>query len=182
MRVRMLHNLLLSAAVLTVGIASAASDVSGDEAIVKRLTHEVRMYPQYTIWDNITFRVQGGKVELFGAVSQPYKKDDLSRLAHSVPGVASVTNDLKVLPLSSTDDRLRVQVARAVYGSAAMQRYGMQPLPPIHILVENGHVTLEGVVANSFDKQIAGMRAASAGLSFSVTNNLQVESPSPKKG
>jgi hyperosmotically inducible protein len=177
---------VLMAAAIAAGIAGAstngASAPTGDTGIVRRLTHEVRMYPQYTIWDSVNFRVENGKVELLGAVSQPFKKDDLGRIAKAVPGVTSVTNDLKVLPLSPMDDRLRLQVARAIYGSSALFNYAMQPLPPIHIIVENGHVTLEGVVGNALDKQLAGMRASSAGLSFGVTNNLTVELPSPKKG
>jgi hyperosmotically inducible protein len=89
---------------------------------------------------------------------------------------------MKVLPLSNFDDRLRLQVARAIYGSPTLSRYGMGALPSIHIIVDNGHVTLEGVVANDMDKQIAGMRASSAGLGFGpVVNNLRVENPKSKK-
>jgi hyperosmotically inducible protein len=175
------------AAVFALGIAGAATTStatpSSDAEIAKRLVHEIRMYSRYTIWDNVSFRVQDGRVEILGEVSQPFKKEDINRLAKSVPGVGSVTNDLKVLPLSPMDDRIRLQVARAIYGNSALSRYGMQPLAPIHIVVENGHVTLEGVVANDMDKQIAGIQAASAGLSFGpVVNNLQVENSKTKKG
>jgi hyperosmotically inducible protein len=97
--------------------------------------------------------------------------------------VAGVTNQLEVLPLSPFDDRLRLQIARAVYGHTALSRYAYQSLPPIHIIVDNGRVTLEGVVNNDMEKQIAGMQASSAGLSFGpVVNNLRVENPKPKKG
>jgi len=174
-------------AVIALGVAGASTTgtpTAGTDAdIVKRLTHEVRMYPRYTIWDNVSFRVQDGHVELLGEVSQPYKKDDLGRIAKSVAGVNSVTNSIKVLPLSPMDDRLRLQVARAIYGYPTLSRYGMGALPSIHIIVDNGHVTLEGVVNNEQDKQIAGMRASGAGLGFGpVVNNLQVEHPSPHKG
>jgi hyperosmotically inducible protein len=139
------------------------------------------MYSRYSIWDNVNLRVNGGAVELTGQVSQPYKKQDLQRLVQRVPGVTSVTNELQVLPLSSFDNGLRLRVARAVYGDPALSRYAIQPLPPIHIIVNNGRVALEGVVSTEMEKNLAGMRASSAGLSFGpVQNNLRVENPKAK--
>jgi hyperosmotically inducible protein len=152
-----------------------------DEDLAKAVRHEILMYPQYTLWDDISFRVDNGNVMLSGAVSQPYKKDDIGRLAQHVAGVASVTNNIRVLPLSPNDDRLRIQVARAIFRDPSLSRYSMGAVPSIHIIVDNGHVTLAGVVANAMDKQIAGMRASGAGLSFGpVSNNLVVEN-APKK-
>jgi hyperosmotically inducible protein len=96
--------------------------------------------------------------------------------------VASVTNELKVLPLSSHDDRLRLQIARAIYSDPALIRYRNMALPPIHIIVDNGRVTLTGSVNSTLEKQVAGMRASGAGLSFGpVVNNLEVENPPAKK-
>lgn len=153
-----------------------------DAGIARQVIHEARMYPQLTIWDNLQVRVHDGNVELTGAVTQPYKKSDLGRLAERVSAVKSVTNDLEVLPLSPLDNQLRWQVARAIYGDPALSRYAMGALPSIHIIVDNGRVTLEGVVATQMDKQIAGMRANTAGTSFGpVVNNLQVADP-PHKG
>lgn len=172
--------------IVSVGIAGATTKTNGnvprtDAELAKAVTHEVLMYPYYTIWDDITFQVTNGQVQLLGAVNQPFKKQDIGRLVQRIPGVTGVANDLKVLPLSPFDDRLRIQVAKAVYGDPALARYRGFALPPIHIIVENGHVTLDGVVANSMDKQIAGMRASAAGLSFGpVINNLQVESKPAK--
>jgi hyperosmotically inducible protein len=174
-----------TAALLVAGAANgAAGNVPRTDAeIAKAVTHEVRMYPRYTIWDDVSFRVANGQVEIFGAVSQPFKKTDIERMVSRIPGVASVSSELKVLPLSSFDDRLRVQIARAIYGDPAINRYALQANPPIHIIVDNGHVTLTGWVNNDMEKQIAGMRASTAGLSFgAVTNNLQVEHPSAKRG
>ena len=152
-----------------------------DNQIAQKVVHEIRMYPRYTIWDNIQVRVRGGDVELLGQVSQPFKKPDLGRIAQSVPGVSSVTNEIEVLPNSFFDDRLRLQVARAIYRDPVLSRYAIQAVPPIHIIVDNGHVTLEGVVNNAMEKNVAGMRANQAGLSFGqVTNNLQVEQPAKK--
>lgn len=176
----------LMAALMCVGVAAAANKPNAnlpqsDADIARQVRHEVLMYPYYSIWDDVNFRVSGGQVELLGAVNQPYKKSDIERLVRRVPGVTSVSDELKVLPLSPNDDRLRLQVARAIYGSSAFTRYAIQPVPPIHIIVNNGHVTLTGVVSTPMEKQLAGIRASSAGLSFGpVTNNLEVEHPSKK--
>jgi hyperosmotically inducible protein len=184
MKSKLLTRLAL-AAVLTVGLAAAKAPVTAsyrDSDLESKVGHEIRMYSRYSIWDNINFRVANGNVDLMGQVSQPYKKSDLQRIVAGIPGVNSVTNDLEVLPLSNMDDRLRVQVARAIYRDSVLSRYGMQPVPPIHIIVDNGHVTLEGVVSTEMEKNIAGMRASGAGLSFGpVVNNLRVETPSKAK-
>src|SRR5690349_9281644 len=189
MRKRFLGGFLTAAALLvSAGIAGASTKNAPfvprtDEEIVKQVRHEVLMYPNYTIWDDINFSVHNGQVELLGAVNQPYKKSDLQRIVQRVPGVTAVTNDLKVLPLSSFDDRLRLQVARAIYRDPVLSRYAIQATPPIHIIVENGHVTLTGVVNNDMERNVAGIRASGAGLGFGpVVNNLQVERPAPKKG
>ena len=120
-------------------------------------------------------------MDLVGQVSEPFKKADLGRIAQRVPGVTSLSNDLKVLPPSPMDERLRLQVARAVYRDPVLSRYSMEALPPIHIIVDQGHVTLEGVVSTDMEKNVAGLRASGAGLSFGqVTNNLRVENPTHK--
>jgi hyperosmotically inducible protein len=176
-----MHTVIGAFLVMSIGWAKTPALPPTDDTIVKQTGHEIRMYPHYTIWDNITYRVQNGSVELNGEVSQPYKKDDIARIVQRIPGVVSVINNVKVLPLSTNDDRLRLQVARAIFRDPVLSRYSMEPIPSIHIIVDNGHVTLEGVVANEGDKNIAGIRANSAGLSFGmVTNNLMVET-SPKK-
>ena len=165
---------------LSAGSAGAAVTVS-DADLAKQVRHELVMYPRYSIWDDVSFRVSEGQVELMGAVSQPYKKADMERLVRGIPGVAGVSDDLKVLPLSDFDNRLRLQVARAIYGDPSFRQYASMALPPVHIIVENGHVTLTGIVATDFEKNIAGIRASGAGLGFgAVTNNLQVERPARK--
>jgi hyperosmotically inducible protein len=184
MRHTILNKFMLAAAVLGLGIAAAATNgavSASDAGIAKKLTHEIRMYPRYSIFDNIGFFVDEGRVELLGEVSEPFKKDDLGRIAQRVPGVTSLSNDLKVLPPSPMDNRLRLQVARAIYRDPVLSRYGMETVPPIHIIVDNGHVTLEGVVGTDMEKNVAGLRAAGAGLSFGqIRNNLHVEHPSHK--
>jgi hyperosmotically inducible protein len=169
--------LSLSATASTTGTPSGA-----DADLAAKLGHEIRMYARYSIWDNIAFRVHDGDVELQGQVNQPFKKVDLERVAQHTPGVRSVTNNLRVLPNSFFDDRLRRQVASAIYRDPVLSRYAMQSVPPIHIIVDNGHVTLEGIVNNDMEKNVAAIRAQGAGQSFGqVTNNLQVENPKVKK-
>lgn len=166
------------------GVASATTRQSGsltDSDIAAKAAHEIRMYSRYTIWDNISVRVNGGDLELLGQVSQPFKKADLQRIVQRVPGVLSVANELEVLPVSFNDDNLRMRVARAIYRDPVLSRYAIQAVPPIHVIVNNGHVTLEGVVNNDLEKQVAFMRASSAGLSFGpVQNNLRVENSKSK--
>lgn len=176
---------LLAAGVMaTAGFAATTTKAPAtDGEIAHKVAKEVRMYTRYTIWDNVNLRVNNGEVQLLGEVSQPWKKKDIERLAQSVPGVTSVTNELKVLPLSGFDNDLRLRIARAVYGHPSLSRYAIQAVPPIHIIVDNGHVKLEGVVNNEMEKTIAGIQAGTAGLSFgAVENNLRVENPSRKNG
>jgi len=184
MKHTIVNKFVFAAVVLGLGVAAAATGntvSASDAAIAKKLTHEIRMYPRYSIFDDIGFSVDEGRVELLGEVSQPFKKAELGQIAQRVPGVTSLSNELKVLPLSPMDNRLRLQVARAIYRDPVLSRYGMQPVPPIHIIVENGHVTLEGIVSTDMEKNVAGLRAAGAGLSFGqITNNLHVENPSHK--
>jgi hyperosmotically inducible protein len=179
MKFKMLGSGLIAAA-LVAGVAGAktsAPALTGDAAISQRVIHEVRMYPWYSLFDNVNVQVTDGTVHLFGEVTQPNKKSDLEHAIARVPGVAVVDNELKVAPLSPFDDQLRLQVARAIFRDPVLSGYALQPVPPIHIIVNNGHVTLEGVVRTPMEKQIAGMRA-NAGLSFGLaTNNLKVEEP-----
>jgi hyperosmotically inducible protein len=146
-----------------------------DGAIAMDLTHEIRMYPYYGIFDLVQGDVNGGVVTLRGAVRQPVQKTDYERLAKQVAGVKAVKNELEVLPLSNFDDQIRLRMARAIYGSTLGTRYGNQALPPIHIIVKNGDVRLEGVVLNQLDKTLVGNAARFAGNFFKLENNLQVE-------
>ena len=179
MKAKLLGQIAL-AAVLAASAAFASSssgqrNAATDDEIARQVRHEVLTYSHYTLWDDINFTVNQGAVELNGAVTQPYKKADLGKIVQRVPGVASVTNRLEVLPLSPMDDSLRLQVARAIYRDPSLARYGFGAVPPIHVIVDNGHVKLTGVVASSFDKQVAGTRASSV-LSFGeIDNELRVE-------
>lgn len=177
---------VLVAAVLVAGSAFAASNNNGnvpktDEQIAQSVRHEVAMYPYYGIFDDLGFNVVNGQVQLTGNVTEPVKKSDIGNLVAKVPGVTSVTNSINVLPLSDFDNRLRIQIARAIYSDPTMTSIAMEAVPSVHIIVNNGHVTLTGVVATEMQKSIAGIRANGAGLSFGpVSNNLVVENPAKK--
>jgi hyperosmotically inducible periplasmic protein len=149
---------------------------SGNQA---RLTNEVRhqlvMLPYYSVFDNLEYQVNGNVVTLLGQVTQPYIKDDAAKAVKGLEGVETVDNQIQVLPLSSFDDRTRRAEFQSIYSFSSLQRYSNMAVSPIHIIVANGHVTLEGVVDTQGDKDAAGIRAKSVPNVFSVTNNLRVQ-------
>src|SRR5262249_35621916 len=124
---------------------------------------------------NLAYRVEGSTVTLMGQVTRPTLKSDAENVVKGVEGVEKVNNQVEVLPLSSMDDRIRLATYRAIFGQPGLDRYAMQAVPPIHIIVNNGKVTLEGIVANEGDKDRAGVQANSVSGVFGVTNNLKVE-------
>jgi hyperosmotically inducible protein len=146
------------------------------KSLEERVKSELLRLPYYEVFDHLTFRVDGDRVALSGVASWPTLKTDAERAAHSVEGVTTVTSDIKVLPLSSHDDRVRLATYRAIYGDLTLARYRLNPHPPIRIIVENGHVALKGVVGSDMDRTIAHMRANSVAGASSVTNDLQVGS------
>ena len=144
--------------------------------IAKHVRHELVMLPYYNIFDDLAFKLDGGTVTLLGAVVKPTLKDDAGRVVKKIPGVQQVINDIEVLPLSPMDDQIRAAEYRAIYGDPSIStRYGYRALPSIHIIVKNGHVTLEGVVANQGDKNLIGIKANGVSSVFSVINDLVVE-------
>ncbi|MGO8818526.1 MAG: BON domain-containing protein [Terriglobia bacterium] len=151
-----------------------ADDVTPQQ-MLEQARHEIVMYYAYGIFDNVNFEAHNGTLTVSGQVTQPFKKTDIGNILERVKGVAELNNNLEVLPLSTFDDRLRLQVARAIYGDPFFIRYANQALPPIHIIVKNGNVTLEGVVASTLDRTKAEMAALHTGLSFAVVDHLQVE-------
>jgi hyperosmotically inducible periplasmic protein len=173
--------LLVSTGLVSAGAAGKQpADLQPDTALANSVRHATVMYPRYSIFDDVYFQVENGTVHLNGVVTQPFKKSDIDEIVRNVTGDNRLQDDIRVLPLSPDDERLRMRVARSIYGDITMTKYAMNPLKPIHVIVENGHVTLTGVVDTNFDKQIAGTRAASA-MSFGpVVNNLQVTNPVKK--
>ncbi len=151
------------------------------ERLAKRVRHQLVMLPWYSVFDNLAFRIDRDKVTLLGQVTRPVLKSDAETAVKSIEGVASVKNDIEVLPLSPMDDQLRRAVFRAIYGEAGMQRYANQPIAAIHIIVKNGNVTLEGVVDSEMDRNLANLRANQVPNVFSVKNNLVVAANSKKR-
>ena len=149
--------------------------------LARKVRHELVMLPFYGIFDNFSFRVDNGTVTLMGHVSRPVLKSDAANVIKRIEGVKGVINEIEVLPLSNFDNRIRLSTARAIYGSATLSRYGLGALPSIHIVVKNGEVTLEGVVATEMDRNVAFIRANGVFGVFKVNNHLLVEQASRKK-
>lgn len=176
---------LLVMAVIFVGIAgttfarpaaqASQGQMAANPTIVREVHHELAMLPFYSVFDDLAYRVDGTKVTLIGEVVRPVLKDDAENAVKHIEGVTQVDNLIQVLPPSPMDDQIRRAEYRAIYSEAQLQMYAVRNIPPIHIIVNNGHVTLTGVVANSADKDLAGIRANQVPNVFSVDNKLQVE-------
>lgn len=152
---------------------------ASDSRIAREVRHELIMLPYYSIFDDLGFQVNGSTVTLLGKVVRPTLKSSAENVVKRIEGVSNVVNKIEVLPLSNMDNQIRFAVARAIYGDPMIgDRYGNRALPSIHVIVENGHVTLEGVVANQGDKNLINIRANSVPNVFSVDNELQVEAKS----
>ena len=144
------------------------------ERITKEVRHELLMLPYFGVFDNIAYKVDGYNVTLLGQVTRPSLKSDSENVIKHIEGVEKVDNQIEVLPPSPSDDRIRLRLFRSIYGFPALQKYALGVQKPIRIIVKNGHVSLEGVVDNEADKNMAGIRANSVSGIFSVNNNLQV--------
>lgn len=145
------------------------------ERIEKAVRKELVTLPFYGVFDNFTYKVDGYSVTLMGQVTRPTLKSDAEAAVKGIEGVEKVVNNIEVLPLSPGDDRIRLATYRSIFSEGALERYAMQAVPPIHIIVKNGHVTLEGVVSTQADKTMADLRAKTVSGVFSVTNNLRTE-------
>lgn len=153
----------------------------GVDRIVREVHHELVMLPFYGVFDNLAYKVDSdGTVTLLGQAVRPTLKSDAENVVKRIEGVENVVNNIEVLPTSGMDDQIRVATYRAIYGNSTLSQYQLRAVPPIHIIVKNGHVALEGVVARQMDKQIAGMQANQVSNVFSVTNNLRVEEEEKK--
>jgi hyperosmotically inducible protein len=151
------------------------------DRIVKEVRHELVMLPFYGVFDNLSYKVEpDGTVTLMGQVARPVLKSDAENVVKRIEGVEKVVNNIEVLPTSMMDDGIRRAEYRAIYGNEVLSQYQMRAVPPIHIIVRNGQVTLEGVVSRQMDKQIAVMQANQVPNVFGVTNNLVVEEDEKK--
>ncbi len=158
------------------GSMAGYSSQRSEDRLIREVRHELVMLPYYNVFDNLSFRVDGSTVTLMGQVTRPTLKSDAGNVVKRIEGVTQVNNEIEVLPLSPNDDQIRRAVYRAIYGNSALStRYGFQAIPSIHIIVKNGNVSLDGVVSNEGDKNIADIQAKSVPGVFSVTDNLMVE-------
>ena len=174
------NGMFLSAALLAAQLGFAANHTgeAGERRLEKEVRRELVTLPFYSLFDHFAFRVEGYTVTLMGKVSSPTLKSDAENVVKRIEGVEKVVNEIKVLPLSPNDDELRLRLYRAIYGHSVLQTLAIRAVPPIHIIVEKGDVTLEGVVASEMQKNIAGIQANGVPGVFSVTNNLRVEGKS----
>ena len=156
--------------------AGQTSAQSGVDRIVREVHHELVLLPYYGVFDNLAYKVSpDGTVTLLGQVVRPTLKTDAQNAIKHLEGVERVDNQIEVLPPSPMDDQIRMAIFRAIYGNSDLSPYALRAVPPIHIIVKQGHVTLEGAVAKQMDRQIAEMQAKSVPNVFSVTDNLQVD-------
>jgi hyperosmotically inducible protein len=161
---------------LAAGASTAGSISSGSVThIEKKVSHELNMLPYANVFDYMTFSVdQNGTVTLNGEVTNPVLKSDAANVVKRIEGVERVENNIQVLPVSFFDNGLRARLFRSIYGYGPLQRYALGVNKPIRIIVQNGHVTLMGIVASDFDRNVAGMRANGVSGVFSVDNQLKV--------
>ncbi len=171
----LLLGLGMMASALSFSAQSALASVQGTIAIEKQVRHELNMLPYVNAFDYLSFSVdENNNVTLMGQVTRPVLKSDAANVVKRIEGVEHVNNQIQVLPVSFMDDGLRLRLFRTIYGYPTLQKYSLGVLKPIRIIVENGHVTLMGVVDNEMDKNIAGIRANGVPGVFSVDNQLKV--------
>jgi BON domain len=176
MKTRKTVQTIALAAALAIGAFPLLAD-NGNAPVAElagQVRHKLVMLPYYSVFDDLSFSINNGVVTLAGDVTLPVVKQDAQNAVKRISGVTAVVNNIKVLPLLSSDSNIRRAEYRAIFGYSDLYRYAMGALPSIHIIVDNGHVTLVGVVNSQADKNVAYIRANSVPGVFSVTNNLRV--------
>ena len=165
----------ITAGVGLMGVTLLAAGNPAPRTLEEQVRHEILMVPYIGVFDNLNYQVDNGVVTLSGQVTQPVRKLDVERAVQSINGVTAVNDHIEVLPLSPMDDQIRVRTLRTLLRSAPLDKYFQGVQPSIRIIVKNGDVTLDGVVLNDGDRQIAYMAANGVPGVFSVTNNLRTE-------
>jgi hyperosmotically inducible protein len=172
---KVLRAAVLSAvAVAALAMPRAALAEITDADLTERVIDVIQRYPQFGMFDDISITVENREVTLFGKVTMPVKKDEIGRRVAKIDGVRRLVNEIQVLPVSPFDDDLRLRVARAIYNHPSFWQYASMAVPPIHIVVEGGHVTLTGRVGTQLDRTLANALAQVPGA-FSVRNDLKVD-------
>jgi hyperosmotically inducible protein len=165
---------LLISSAYTSKVAAQKPVQPPNEEIQREVGHQLRMLNLYTVFDNLEYGVDGSRVILEGQVTNPELKSEAIASVKKIHGVTEVQDNIKTLPLSNDDDRIRRAAYRSIYGDPLLSRYGFQSVQSIHIIVEHGNITLEGDVNTEADKNVAGIRANSVEGAFSVKNNLSI--------
>ncbi len=178
MKSTLLRQILLTGALLA-GPAMAAVKTEAapdpsltDTQIAQTAQRNLLKYSNFTVFDDLSFKVQNGQLTLFGEVTEPFKKADIEKIAAKVPGATGVTDEIQVLPFSNSDNVLRHQIDVLIYHDPSLAQYRVGANSPIHIIVANGSCTLTGAVRTQADKEDAGLLAS--GVAHTVVNNLQV--------
>jgi hyperosmotically inducible protein len=160
--------------VLLAGVRPVSAGQISDGDLAERIAAAVRDYPRFGMFYDISIRVDNRAVTLSGRVTSPNKKIEIERAVSKVDGIRTLTNEIGVLPVSTYDSELRDRLARAIYGHPSFRHYAAMPNPPIHIVVENGRVTLTGAVDNQVERMLAFSLAQVPGV-FSVKNDLKTD-------
>jgi hyperosmotically inducible periplasmic protein len=156
------------------GTSAAFAQDRENLQVFRDISDQVNRYTQFTIFDSVSASVHDGNVVLEGWVTMPYKRDDIERRVRKVDGVATVANNIQVLPVSQFDNELRFRIARAIYGNSSFWNYASMANPPIHIIVNRGRVTLVGVVNSNVERVLARSLATGFGA-FDVKNELKTD-------
>lgn len=167
---------VLAAALLAASVAVASAAPPEQQRTMDKVHKELVTLPYYDVFDNLEYKLEGDTVTLSGQVRNPITRQEAERRVARIEGVDHVINQIEVLPVSGFDDSIRARAYGAVFRSGSLYRYAMGTNPSIHIVVRNGHVTLEGVVSSQTDGQLAYMAARGVSGVFSVTNNLRTGS------
>jgi len=160
---------------ITSGVAFADTDDRKDLQVFNDISKSVTRYTHFTVFDNVDANVKDGVVTLTGQVTMEYKRDDIEKRVAKIDGVKRLNDKITVLPVSQFDDQLRYRIARSIYSNPNFWNYALGPNPPIHIVVDHSHVTLEGVVMNDADRIIAKSIASNQFGVMSVKNNLKTD-------
>ncbi|MCC7007237.1 MAG: BON domain-containing protein [Acidobacteria bacterium] len=165
--------LLRTAVVLSACAATGAAQMS-DRDLAQRISQTISAYPHYTVFDSIEIQVTDRSVLLAGRVTTPKKRDEIEARVRKIDGIRDVTNEIGVLPVSPADDELRYRIAHAIYGHPMFWVYAQMPVPPIHIVVERGRITLTGAADSEVQKSMAAT-LAQVGGTLGVTNRIRVD-------
>jgi hyperosmotically inducible periplasmic protein len=169
--------LMLAVFAFSIVSVNAQVSVSGTtQSIERQVQKKILRLPYYEVFDHIGFSVDGDTVTLVGKVRNARNKKDAEAYVKDVPGVTRVVNNIEVLPLGSFDDSIRVNLYRTLAASGGLSRYLWTVNPSVRLIVDGGHVTLEGYVANKGDYNTMNILANGVSGVFSVTNNLKIDS------